>query len=152
MTDGFKLAADFKINHPKAYELLTKGPIPHRRFIEHVGLRAEAPMIKLDYFGEVCEFRLNERTMGPVDLPADLIEPVYGALEKIFRYSYDPEYHMHHLLEGGEALVFDNARVLHARTGFNGNRHVRLTHVGSDEFYSRWRQLRHEINGDLNLV
>ena len=77
---------------------------------------------------------------------------MYGALEKIFQCSYDPKYHMHHLLEGGDALVFDNARVLHARTGFNGNRHVRLTHVGSDEFYSRWRQLRHEINGDLNLV
>ena len=152
MTDGFKLAADFKVNHPGEYELLTKVPIPHRRFIDQVGLRAEAPMIKLDYFGEVCEFRLNERTMGPLDLPADLIEPVYGALEKIFQCSYDPKYHMHHLLEGGDALVFDNARVLHARTGFNGNRHVRLTHVGSDEFYSRWRQLRHEINGDLNLV
>ncbi len=152
MTDGFKLASDFKINHPTEYELLTKVPIPHRRFIDQVGLRAEAPVIKLDYFGEVCEFRLNERTMGPIDLPADMIEPVYSALEKMFQYSYDSKYHMHYLLKGGEALVFDNARVLHARTAFNGDRHVRLTHVGSDEFYSRWRQLRHEINGDINLI
>ena len=59
---------------------------------------------------------------------------------------------MHHLLEDGEALVFDNARVLHARTGFNGNRHVRLTHVGRDEFLSRWRQLRSDLKGDINLV
>ena len=109
-------------------------------------------MITLDYFGEVCEFRLNERTMGPLDLPADLIEPVYNALEKMFNLSYDSRYHMHYLLRDGQALVFDNARVLHARTGFNGNRHVRLTHVGSDEFYSRWRQLRHELQGDINLI
>lgn len=152
MTDGFKLASDFKINHPADYELLTRVPVPHRRFIDNAGLRAEAPVIKLDYFGEVCEFRLNERTMGPIDLPADLIEPVYSALAKLFQCSYDSKYHMHYLLKGGEALVFDNARVLHARTGFNGDRHVRLTHVGSDEFYSRWRQLRHELNGDLNLI
>ena len=152
MTDGFRLAADFKALHPEEYELLTSVPIPHRRFIENVGLRAEAPMITLDYFGEVCEFRLNERTMGPLDLPAELIEPVYNALDKMFQLSYDSRYHMHYLLKDGQALVFDNARVLHARTGFNGNRHVRLTHVGSDEFYSRWRQLRHQLKGDINLI
>ena len=152
MTDGFKLAADYEHLYPAEYELLTQVPIPHRRFIKSVGLRAEAPMIKLDYFGNICEFRLNERTMGPIDLPSDLIAPVYNALEKMFKLSYDSKYHMHYLLKDGEALVFDNARVLHARTAFSGNRHVRLTHVGSDEFYSRWRQLRHEIHGDINLI
>jgi len=152
MTDGFKLAEDFKSLYPAEYQLLTQVPIPHRRFIEKVGLRAEAPMIKLDYFGNISEFRLNERTMGPIDLPDDLMMPVYSALTKMFELSYDSKYHMHYLLNDGEALVFDNARVLHARTGFNGNRHVRLTHVGSDEFYSRWRQLRSELNGDINLI
>jgi len=152
MTDGFRLATDFKTKFPDQYKLLTEVPVPHRRFINNVGLRAESPVIRLDYFGEICEFRLNERTMGPLDLPSDLIEPVYEALEEMFKLSYDSKYHMHYLLKDGEAMVFDNARVLHARTGFNGNRHVRLTHVGSDEFYSRWRQLRHEINGDINLI
>ena len=152
MTDGFKLADDFKKQYPEEYELLTRVPIPHRRFVEDVGLRAEAPVISLDYFGNISQFRLNERTMGPIDLPEELIEPTYDALQKMFELSYDRKYHMHHLLMDGEALVFDNARVLHARTGFNGNRHVRLTHVGSDEFYSRWRQLRSRLNGDINLV
>ena len=109
-------------------------------------------MIGLDYFGHIREFRLNERTMGPLDLPEELLEPVYDALSKMFTLSYDSKYHMSYLLKDGEALVFDNARVLHARTGFNGHRHVRLTHVGSDEFYSRWRQLRHELKGDINLI
>jgi len=90
--------------------------------------------------------------MGPIDLPHDLIEPVYCALSKMFSLSYNSRYHLSYLLKDGEALVFDNARVLHARTGFNGNRHVRLTHVGSDEFYSRWRRLRYELNGDINLI
>ena len=152
MTDGFRLAEAFREAYPDDYELLTRVPIPHRRFIEDVGLRAEAPVIRHDYFGRICEFRLNERTMGPIDLPEDLMEQTYRALGRMFELSYDPKYHMHHLLMDGEALVFDNARVLHARTGFNGNRHVRLTHVGSDEFYSRWRQLRSKLKGDINLV
>ena len=152
MTDGFRLAEALRDRHPEAFELLTTVPIPHRRFIETVGLRAEAPVIRLDEWGQVTEFRLNERTMGPLDLPPDQIEPVYDALSKMFRLSYDPAFHLHHVLQDGEAMVFDNARVLHARTGFNGNRHVRLTHVGRDEFYSRWRQLRSRLQGDINLV
>ena len=152
MTDGFRLAEDLRAQDPEAFDLLTRVPIPHRRFIETVGLRAEAPVIGLDAFGNVIEFRLNERTMGPLDLDPDLIEPVYAALSRLFALTYDTKYHLHHVLRDGEAMVFDNARVLHARTGFNGNRHVRLTHVGRDEFYSRWRQLRSRLHGDINLV
>lgn len=152
MTDGFKLAEDFKALYPPDYELLSRVPIAHRRFVDGVALRAEAPVIRHDFFGNLVEFRLNERTMGPLDLPADLIEPVYDALIKLFELSYRTEYHMHHLLEGGQALIFDNARILHARTAFNGNRHVRSMHVGRDEFYSRWRQLRWRLEGDINLL
>ena len=152
MTDGFKLAEDFRELYPQDFDLLTRLPVPHRRFIEDVGLRAEAPVIRLDGHGDIIEFRLNERTMGPLDLPVDQMEAAYTALSRMFQLTYDAKYHMHHLLEDGEALVFDNARVLHARTGFNGNRHVRLTHVGRDEFLSRWRQLRSRLRGDINLV
>ncbi|MEM8861194.1 MAG: TauD/TfdA family dioxygenase [Chloroflexota bacterium] len=152
MTDGFKIAEDLKVEDPAAYELLSNVPIPHRRFIEGVGLRAEHPVLTHDYFGQLSQFRLNERTMGPIDLPPELMEDTYAALTKILEMTYDPKYHMHHLLESGQALVFDNARVMHARTGFNGNRHVRLTHIGSDEFYSRWRQLRNKLHGDINLI
>ncbi len=152
MTDGFKIAEDLKKEDPAAYELLSNVPIPHRRFIEGVGLRAEHPILTHDYFGQLSQFRLNERTMGPIDVAPELMEQTYAAVTKILEMTYDPKYHMHHLLESGQALLFDNARVMHARTGFNGNRHVRLTHIGSDEFYSRWRQLRNKLHGDINLI
>ncbi len=152
MTDGFKLAADLKAADPEAYDLLSRVPIPHRRFLDTVGLRAESPVINLDYFDQIKEFRLNERTMGPIDLPPDLMEPTYAALRKIYDMAYDSKYHLHHLLNSGEAFAFDNARVMHARTGFNGNRHVRLCHVGSDEFYSRWRVLSRRLHGELNRI
>ncbi|MEM7343641.1 MAG: TauD/TfdA family dioxygenase [Chloroflexota bacterium] len=152
MTDGFKIAADLKAADPEAYEFLSRVPIPHRRFLDTVGLRAEAPVIGLDYFGQIKEFRLNDRTMGPIDLPPELMEPAYAALRQVFDMVYDPQYHLHHLLNSGEAFAFDNARVMHARTGFNGNRHVRLTHIGSDEFYSRWRVLSRKVNGSINRI
>lgn len=90
--------------------------------------------------------------MGPIDLPAELMQPVYDALANLFELSCDPKYHVHHLLMDGKALVFDHARVLHARTGFNGNRHLRLTHIGSDEVYSRWRQLQARLEDVINPI
>ena len=70
----------------------------------------------------------------------------------MFALSYDSKYHMLYLLKDREVRVFDNAQVLYARTGFKGNRSVWFTHVGSDEFYSRWRQLRHGLKRDIKLI
>jgi gamma-butyrobetaine dioxygenase/trimethyllysine dioxygenase len=152
MCDGFMLANELKRIDPKAYELLSTIPVPHRRYLDDVGLRAETPVLQHNYYGQLKEVRINERTMGPLDIPHDLIEATYEALKKLYAIAYDSRFHLQHLLNSGEAMVFDNARVLHARTGFNGNRHVRLCHVDSDEFYSRWRQLRSKLHGDINLI
>ncbi len=44
------------------------------------------------------------------------------------------------MLEAGDALVFDNRRILHAREAFDpasGPRHLRVVQMERDEFYSR---------------
>ena len=97
--------------------------------------------IALDAAGEVMAFRCNERTMAPLDIPADLIEPVYAALRTIFGLVYEPAMKVEFQLQSGEALVFDNQRVLHARTAFAGRRHIRQCHVDRDEVFSRLRRL-----------
>ena len=89
---------------------------------------------------------------GHVLADPDQVEAVYAALKLLFAAVYNPKYHLKHLLQAGEAFVFDNARVLHARDHFNGNRHVTLMHVATDEFDSRWRQLRSQLCGDTNLI
>lgn len=68
MVDGFRVANDLRRSHPEAFNLLTRTPIVHRRFISGVGLRSEKPAITLDRFGEIAEIRWNERTMGPIDV------------------------------------------------------------------------------------
>ena len=89
---------------------------------------------------------------GAVCAEPDMVEPVYAALKLLFGMMYDQKYHVQHLLQAGELFVFDNARVMHARTHFNGNRHMRLMHVATDEFDSRWRQLRDSLEGETNLI
>ena len=77
---------------------------------------------------------------------------MYAALKRLFGMMYDDKYHMHYTLQAGEVFVFDNARVMHARMPFTGHRHVRLMHVATDEFDSRWRQLRDRLHGETNVI
>ena len=60
----------------------------------------------------------------------------------------DPSFHLRFRLEAGDAVVFDNHRVLHAREGFSGRRHLRLFHVRREEFHNRLRLLSRKLGRD----
>ena len=51
-------------------------------------------------------------------------------------------------LEPGEAVLVDNHRVLHGRTGFSGARHLQLCSVNRDTFLSEMRVLERALNRD----
>lgn len=143
MVDGFNVAARLRETDPGAFDLLCRVPLPHRRRIDGAAdLRAETPMIGLDGAGAVTAFRCNERTLAPLALPGDRMKPVYDALRAVLELAYDPAMSIEFPLQSGEAMVFDNHRVLHARTAFGGRRHIRQCHVDRDEVFSRLRLLQ----------
>ena len=150
LVDGFQAAAKLRSENNEAFDLLTQMPIPHRRFlvdeVDDVALSAHWRAIELDHHGDVVAIHINERTMAPLDCAEDMIEPVYQALRGVFKLVYEPEARIHYRLESGQAVVLDNHRVLHARTAFNGNRHIRQCHVDRDEFFSRLRALQRRLS------
>ena len=137
LVDGHYCAARLRAQDEDAFALLTRLPIQHERRAAGETIRSHHPAFTLDYDGNVAEVRLNERTMSALSLPEDLMESAYRALRKAFRIAYDPANRIQHRLDAGEALVFDNLRVLHGRTAFAGDRLVRQTNVMRDEFYAR---------------
>ncbi len=142
LVDGFNIAEQLRQSDPGAFELLSRTPLPHRRLIgEESDFRAEIPMIALNGEGQVTAFRCNERTMAPLNLPAEQLESVYAALRTVFELVYADSSRIEFQLQAGEALVFDNQRVLHARTAFSGSRHIRQCHVDRDEAFSRLNRL-----------
>jgi len=150
LVDSFTIASKLKEEDPEGFELLTQVPIHHERRIEGQAIRSHHPMFTINYDGRVSEVRLNERTMSAVSVPAHLMEPTYRALRKAFRLAYDPANSIKHHLESGEALLFDNLRVLHGRTGFNNphlsaERFLRQSQVMRDEFYAKLEALE-ELN------
>lgn len=146
LVDGFNAAQALSQTDPAAYELLTRTPIAHHRSlsdgVDDADLRAVWQTITLDYNGDVAAVRLNERTIAPLELPDRLIEPTYAALQELLALVYDQQAAVCFRLEPGDAVVFDNHRVLHARTAFAGNRHIRQCHVDRDEFLSRLGALK----------
>ena len=149
LVDGFQAAAKLRSVNREAFDLLTQVPVPHRRFlvdeVDDVALSAHWRAIELDHHGDVVAIHINERTMAPLDCAEDRIEPVYQALREFFKLVYEPEASIHYRLESGQAAILDNHRVLHARTAFNGNRHIRQCHVDRDEFFSRLRALHRRL-------
>ena len=152
IVDGLAVAESIRRDNREAFELLSTVAVPfvHRRTesVEQGGdvyLRAEAPIIAVDASGRVCGVRFHERSRATQRLDADLAERFYPALMMFSRAVLGDGSVWRRHLAAGEAIVYDNQRVLHARSGFEGaqtRRHLRLCTVDRDQVHSRLRRLR----------
>lgn len=151
IVDGFAVADALADEAPWAHETLRTVPVPyvHRRDSDveqgaAVHLRAEAPIISVDHAGRVCGVRFHERSMAPLRLDPDTTDDVYRALIVFSRMVNSDRFSFRRRLAAGEAVVYDNHRVLHGRnaiTGSRGRRHLRLCTIDRDQVHSRRRQL-----------
>ena len=143
LADGFHLAARLRALDPAGFRILCERSQTYIR--SHPGRmdqRALAPMIALDDDGAVCGIRLHSRSAGPLDLPADVMEAFYGAYHRLTQLMTAPENQVELTLEAGDAVLFDNHRVLHARSAFSDRRRfLQICSVPREQFHERYRLL-----------
>jgi gamma-butyrobetaine dioxygenase len=75
-----------------------------------------------------------------MQLPAELIEPMYGAIAALWKRLRDKKYHLTTRLAAGELITYDNSRVLHGRESFDantGNRHLQGCYMNREEIASK---------------
>ncbi|MGI9605075.1 MAG: TauD/TfdA family dioxygenase [Acidimicrobiales bacterium] len=154
LVDGFAVAESMLDDDPAAFDLLAEISVPfvrHRSEAvdqgEDVHLLAHAPVITLDRDREVAGIRYHERSMAPFDIDPNLMGDYYRALIDFSKRINDPANAIVFRLEPGQAIVYDNQRVLHGRTAFSsdaGRRHLRLCTIDRDQFHSRLRRLRED--------
>jgi alpha-ketoglutarate-dependent taurine dioxygenase len=152
LVDAHNVARLLKQSDPDAFELLCTVPVRHERRTEDQTITAELPAIVVDHDGDVIEVRLNERTMTALCIGVDRMAAAYTALRKAFRIAYDPANLISYQLEAGEALLFDNLRVLHGRTGYSGNRFLRQTQVMRDEFFGKLASITEKLATPASVV
>jgi len=98
--------------------VLTSTPIPFAYVDKETSLSACRPLIAVNPRGRITGVRLNNRSMQPVRLPSAEAEAVYAAYRAWAAIVARPEFALGLRLTPGDCLIFDNTRILHARTAF----------------------------------
>jgi gamma-butyrobetaine dioxygenase len=124
--DGFRAALLLAERSPEHLSELARRPIRFAYLDATAELSADVPVIELDTTGFPSAVRVNNRSKGvPAGMP-DAVEAWYEAYFAFLSLLGDRDAQVVFRLEPGDVLVFDNLRVLRARTAFSGEGARRL--------------------------
>ncbi|MFF4383319.1 TauD/TfdA family dioxygenase [Kitasatospora sp. NPDC001547] len=139
LVDGFRAAAVLREEAPDAFEVLTRTPVPFVFRDRRTELRADRPLIEVDPRGRIREVRFNDRSIGTVrGIGPDDLDAFYAAYRRFAAITLRPGLRLAFRLGPGDCLVFDNTRLLHARTAFqqDGHRHLQGCYADLDALNS----------------
>ena len=119
LVDGFAAAADFRAADAASFGTLARTPVSFGYVDKETELRASLPLIQLSPSGRVRGVRFNNRSMRPLRRPYAEVTAFYAAYRRWAELLAQPGRQLTVRLAPGDCLVFDNTRVLHARTAFS---------------------------------
>lgn len=145
LVDGFFCAAQLKVENPSAYEILAKTPVNwHASGNEGITI---TPSMKFPVFnrdpatGALIQLRWNndDRASMPTHpAPGVTYDDWFEAARLWNDIITRPENEYWEQLTPGRPLVFDNWRVMHARSAFTGKRRMAGGYVNRDDYVSRY--------------
>jgi gamma-butyrobetaine dioxygenase len=147
LLDGFAAAAALRREDPASFAVLTTTPWPFAYVDKATELRAVQPLISLTPAGRITAVRLNNRSMQPLRLPAAQASAAYAAYRSWALLLARREFRLNMRLAPGDCLVFDNTRILHARTAFTAaaQRHLQGCYADLDGLLSALAVLRRAL-------
>jgi gamma-butyrobetaine dioxygenase len=134
LVDGFAAARELRAADRQAFDLIAGTPVPFGYRDKSTELRASQPLIQLSPRGRVRGIRFNNRSARPLRLPHAEITAFYAAYRQWAELLARPERQLNLRLAPGDCLIFDNTRILHARTAFSvtGGRHLQGCYADLD--------------------
>jgi gamma-butyrobetaine dioxygenase len=138
LVDGFAAAARLREQDPAAFSVLSGTKVAYRFESPDAHLESVAPLVGVDAEGRIREVRFNNRSMRVPAMPLQRARAFYAAYRAFAGLVMDPAARASLRLDPGDCLVFDNTRVLHARTAFHarGRRHLQGTYADLDGLLS----------------
>ncbi|HEY6295045.1 MAG TPA: TauD/TfdA family dioxygenase [Streptosporangiaceae bacterium] len=119
LVDGFAAARDLRAADRGSFDVLTRTSASFGYSDNGTELRASQPLIQLSPRGRIREVRFNNRSAQPLRLPYDDVTAFYAAYRRWAELLAQPERQLDLRLAPGDCLIFDNTRILHARTAFS---------------------------------
>jgi len=141
VVDGLRIAAELRRRAPQHYATLSLVAVPGQYIGDGVHLMAARPVFRHDHQGRLIQISFNNYDRAPFRLPDGEMAAFYAALGAFEALANDPALQWRHRLAPGEALLFDNWRVLHGRTAFSGKRTLCGAYLNHEDFESRLRRL-----------
>ena len=137
--DGFRIAAELREHAPQHAEVLRNVAIPGQYLGDGSHLLSARPVLRHDHTGELVQVSYNHADRAPFLLPHDEMVAVYDALRAFDDLANDPAMQWRHTLAPGEAMLFDNWRVLHGRAAYTGSRRLCGAYLNHEDLESRLR-------------
>ena len=141
LVDGLAMATSLRAEVPEVFETLTNVAVTGRYVEPGVDLRATRPPIRLDGRGRFEQLSYNNYDRAPFWLPEPEMSAFYDAYGTLHRHVVDQDRWFEVRLNAGDALIFDNWRVLHGRQGYTGDRTFFGCYHDREELDSRRRVL-----------
>lgn len=148
LVDGFFAAKILREVYPEAYRVLSTTRIStHSAGDDSTLIRplqsAGYPILEHDRrTGELIRVRYNNDDRSVLRMREEEVIPFYDALNKWHEILTNRDSEYWSQLRPGQALIFDNNRVLHGRSAFTGNRRLCGAYINHDDFRSRLAVLR----------
>ncbi len=141
MVDAFAVAARLRSEHPQHYAVLSRIAVPGQYIGDGSHLVAARPVLRHDHTGALVQVSFNNYDRAPFLLAEDEMLAFYDALREFDAIANEPTMQWRHVLAPGEAMLFDNWRVLHGRFAYTGVRRLCGGYVNREDVESRLRQL-----------
>jgi gamma-butyrobetaine dioxygenase len=136
LVDGFEAAATLRDESPDSFAVLSSTPVTFAWGDAKTQLHAYRPMIELDPLGQIRTVRFNNRSLQTLRLESERLLEYYDAYRHFARILERPELMYEFRLDAGDCVIFDNTRILHARTAFedssSGRRHLQGCYADLD--------------------
>lgn len=141
MVDGLRIASELRAAHPEHYATLSRVEVPGQYLGDGSHLLAARPVFRHDASGALVQVSFNNYDRAPFLLPPEEMRAFYDAVRAFEALANDHRLQWRRVLRPGEAVLFDNWRVLHGRASYSGHRHMAGAYVNREDFESRLRTL-----------
>lgn len=144
LSDGIAVAELLYREEREVFDLLAKTTVPFRFQDERSDYITRHPIIECDAGGQPIYINWSNSTMAPLDVPFEAMDKMRRAIRRFVSLVESPRFLIERKLTRGEALVFDNRRMLHGRTAFlpeTGARHLQGCYLDTSEVLSRYEVL-----------
>lgn len=140
LVDGFNVAAELKSQDEDLYRDMTRISLTGVYKGDGHILRSSRPVFREDLNGHLTQVSFNNYDRDTVRLNEAHMKRAYEGIIAIDQFLNLPENQWRYPLAEGEMLVFDNWRLLHGRTSYQGTRRMAGTYVNREDFESKLRR------------